>query len=375
MLVDHKEKGEEIVSHMLEHDDFFKEATANPKDDFWEVFKETEEGDDKTSDKENDRKCYKDVYIKSLLIILDLWVDPEGIEMPVSHYTKITVAEKLLFDKTNDKNDDKDKRDYFRLHSVSTSNDPKEGKTLFRYLFPEENEPQPMEEFGAFVGCFIMDNDSLTQFRLYGKTNEKEGTGVSIALEKDFFNDNVNARIDGVKSKPESNEKKVTTSDPLPLFRCLYIDPHTPDFFSVGQKDEYAFFREKKETEFEGYKQTMAKLSNGIQIKLGKLQKEIKDLDHNVVRKLLLRLRYLVKHAAFKDEQECRIIRICSLENNEVKANEDNRLYVNYLKLNERNVNKICFAPKASNIENFKQHLVRNRYKDIICRQSEMPLV
>jgi hypothetical protein len=55
-------------------------------------------------------------------------------------------------------------------------------------------------------------------------------------------------------------------------------------------------------------------------------------------------------------------------------TNVNNRLYVDYLKLNENNVEKICFAPKAEDIDKFKQHLARNNFSGIECSKSKAPL-
>ena len=58
-----------------------------------------------------------------------------------------------------------------------------------------------------------------------------------------------------------------------------------------------------------------------------------------------------------REEQECRIINIVELNYKDrvkMDTNVNNRLYVDYLKLNDNNVEKICFAPKAEDIEKFK---------------------
>ena len=106
------------------------------------------------------------------------------------------------------------------------------------------------------------------------------------------------------------------------------------------------------------------------------LKKQIAELklDPDIVYKLLLNLRYLVKHAAFKEEQECRIIQIKKLnDKDKVKSDENNRLYVEYEKMKETNVAEICFAPKAKDIDKFKQHLARNNY-NVKCYKSNAPL-
>ena len=335
------EDGETIVRYMLDDNAFFQDAT------------------EKCSSVE-EKEQYKDIYLQSLRIIAKLQITDE-FEMPVAHYTQVAVAEKLLF--TNPSS--------FRLSLVTASNDREEGKTLFQCLFSEKNMMPQKEEFGAFAGCFIMNVDRLTQFRFYGKKDKQEGTGVSIAFSRNCFGEKIEA---SVKVKSELNRKN--SSNLLPLFRCIYLDPEVPDFISLGQKEEYAFRKERKAEEYQEYKEEMEKLERTIKNDLGELKIAIKDLDADVVRKLLLHLRYLVKHAAFKEEQECRITRICPFENNtEVREDaESKRLYVDYLKLTKEYVAKICFAPQAASFEDFKQHLVCNGYGDIECYQSEAPL-
>ena len=39
----------------------------------------------------------------------------------------------------------------------------------------------------SFISCFTFNNDSLNQFRLYGKQDNKEASGVSLVLRKIFF--------------------------------------------------------------------------------------------------------------------------------------------------------------------------------------------
>jgi len=351
------EYGKKIVFKMLDEYDFFKDAIKTLSD----------------TEMNEKKEQYKDIYISSLEIISLLQVkDLNEHEMPVSYYTKKNVSENLLF-----------RDSYFRLNSINTSNDPKEGKTLLNYLFDkllsqEDKEikfpPQIEEEFGAFAACFILNNDSLNQFRLYGKTDEKEGTGISISLNEDFFSKRISNCI---KMEPETrNKNEDDTKFLLPLFRCIYIDPKTEKVVSLGQKEECVFYREgKTKKEYEAYKGAIEYKQSKISEELEKLKNNIKDLklDQNVVYKLLLNLRYLVKHAAFKEEQECRIVKIkkhtdeIEKEPNEreIKPDENNRLYVNYLKLNTENVAKICYGPKVTDkdIEIFEQLFVHNGNK------------
>ncbi|MDR2595580.1 MAG: tetratricopeptide repeat protein [Fibromonadaceae bacterium] len=354
--------GEEVAKLMIDDDVFFKEVTKECKK------KEIED--------------YKDIYIKSLSIISKLQIK-DKLEMPVSHYTKKDISEKLLFDDySKDKNGKYEHRSIFRLNSVNTSNDPEEGKTLFHYLFPEKNISLQVEEFGAFAGCFIMNNDSLNQFRLYGKTEDKEeGTGVCITLNNRFFNNEIIMPLEATESK---DKKKGNLPSYSPLFRCIYIDPETAKIVSLGQKEKYIFYRENKGIKdddevkkiYQEYKNIIDDILKDIKNELSNLKKQIEDkkLDSDIVHKLLLNLSYLVKHVAFKEEQECRIIQIRKLSYKEkVQADDNNRLFVEYLELSHENVSEICFAPKTKDIDKFKQHLARNGY-NVKCYKSKAPL-
>ena len=321
-------KSIDIAKIMLDDNVFFTETTKN------------------CSEKEKDK--YKDIYIKSLEIMSALQIQSQTeIEMPAAYYTTKVVSEKLLFD-----------NEPFHLNSIKTSNDPEEGKTLFRYLFPKKEIPLQVEEFIAFAGCFTFNNDCLNQFRLYGKTNNEEGTGVSIAFNKKFFNENICTCVD-TKVEDDNNENN---PEPLPLFRCIYIDPDENNVVSLGQKEEYVFFREGKGSEYETYKKEIEKNLKNVNAKLNEIQAIANSLSNeDMVYKLLLNLRYLIKHVAFKEEQECRIIQVKKIaRNKKIKTDSNNRLYIKYLNLCKDSVEKICFGPrvKDKDKEIFKQFLV-----------------
>jgi len=379
--------GENVVNFMLDDYKFFKEATQECKTE-------------KLMD-------YKDAYIQSLKIILELRVNKITDEMPVAHYTYKDVSEKMLFENSA-----------FRLNPVTTSNDTEEGKTLHYYLFPQEIISAQVEN-GAFAGCFAFDNDKLNQFRLYGKANAEEGTGVSIAFKKDFFSTEIsisnNANIDSTSKKTQEEEELIEISGqysyiqktvPLarqndteniremiktdtegekiinkgnkysPLYRCIYIDTDTSEVISLGQKEKCTFYRDKKsEEEFREYQTEIDDTLKEVEKRLKKLKKQIKDwkLNPTVMYRLLLNLRYLIKNAAFKEEQECRIIQIKKLTDEKV-IEENNRFYVEYEKLSSDNVDKIVFAPNVKDIEKYKLRLAREGYNEVECYQSKAPL-
>ena len=85
-------------------------------------------------------------------------------------------------------------------------------------------------------------------------------------------------------------------------------------------------------------------------------------------------MRYLVKHVAFKEEQECRIIQIKKLEKDDKITEENNRLYIKYCTLNKNNVERICLGPKVEDIDKFKQRLAYSGFSGIECYKSTAPL-
>src|SRR5690606_20913557 len=96
--------------------------------------------------------------------------------------------------------------------------------------------------YQAFIGSFTFNPDSLNQFRLYGKNNNIEGSGVSLILSFQYFSDNANLNK-GLTNPPTSNvEIKEMTKQPL--FRCIYIDPLSRRVISLGHKEACVFYRE-----------------------------------------------------------------------------------------------------------------------------------
>ena len=334
--------------------------------------------DDKVNEKHYDK-----IYAISLRVQKELQVKDDNHEANVAHYTTKKVAQILFFDKDNDK-----KPIPFRLNSVTNSNDIQEGKTLFSYLFNNQKIRPQAEQFVAFVGCFMFNHDNLNQFRLYGKDEDTEGTGISIVMKPDFFCSTDKSPIQ------TANKPMLQGDNKEPLFRCIYIDPETNQVVSIGHRDYHTFYKvkdilynsENKEDcvteitkEIEGYKKN-------IKIKTGKVAgylrelKEIinkEDLEFRVVCNLLLNLRYLVKHVAFKEEQECRIIKIKTpfeADNNPPIDDNHQRFYVNYLPLNNC-VSKVYFGPKASGMELFQSLLTYQKdFENVICYRSTSPL-
>lgn len=106
-------------------------------------------------------------------------------EKKVAHYTRVQIAWSMI---------GAEKPSQFRLSTIQNVNDPKEGLVLYQYINKKCSlsnwvTPNTKEQMGhTFISCFTFNHDSLNQFRLYGKEDEREASGVSLVFTHDFFN-------------------------------------------------------------------------------------------------------------------------------------------------------------------------------------------
>ncbi|MDR2580069.1 MAG: tetratricopeptide repeat protein [Fibromonadaceae bacterium] len=314
-------------------------------------------------------KKYKEVYVRSISVISRLYIDFEN-EKLVAHYTNKITSQKLLFEDSR-----------FRLNAINHSNDITEGEILLKYLFKKYPTRKKLNaESETFAGCFIFNYDSLNQFRLYGKENGEEGTGMSLVFRDNFFSKE--AKISMKLSETEGNDSPGKEEEKYTLFRCMYIDPITRRVETVGHKEAYLFFREKNENESNGdidnkvkkYRKYITDIIENVREEMDILRKLVKGLDSKIVGQLLISLRYLTKHIAFKEEQECRILRRHDLKDKKnVKTNEFKQIYVEYKPEVFSCIERIYFGPKATGIELFQDFLIHHG-KKILYEKSANPL-
>jgi len=321
---------------------------------------------------------YKDIYLRSIFIISQLHVNNEN-EKTVAHYREKNISQKLLFDSTSE----------FRLNAINYSNDPTEGKTLLDFLYGKDKyktDEEPNTEYEAFAGCFTFNYDNLTLFRLYGKEDDKEGTGLSLVFRNNFFSKEAKIPVGAPKiNSPKMSIDNYIEEDKLALFRCIYIDPYSETkqpIVAVGQKEEYLFYRENIENEFGGYSAYIDKIIERVRDGIRKLKERIEKkqienekLDSIIVGQLLLNLRYLVKHVAFKEEQECRMIKIHNLNDKEIEMKDEyKQMYIKYSPKVSEHIDRIYFGPKAEGFELFKSMLKKQiKDKSIPCKKSTQP--
>jgi len=253
-------------------------------------------------------------------------------------------------------------------------------------MFGKENHQleKNITQYGTFAGCFTFNHDCLNQYRLYGKENGIEGTGVALIFKNTFFSNEANLHL----PVPNPDLRNLEYDAPLisnkydekkhPLFRCIYIDPdiEIPRVETVGHKENFLFHREKNEERIKDYNTTITEIIDIINDKMKELRELVKGLDPTIVHELLINLCYLTKHIAFKEEQECRIVRICRLDskNSEIKVSHDfKQMYIEYHPSVLNYLVAINFGPKATGMELF-QDILKLNGKNILCKKSKTPL-
>ena len=357
-----------------------------------------------------------DKVLKSLQIISEF-------ESRVAHYSRSSTAFTLFGDEKNDKNPSN-----FRLSTIRGVNDPTEGLVLGKY-WDQQGIPETIHanDTATFISCFTFNHDSLNQFRLYGKEDGREATGVSLVFNKKFFSDQSDALefIAAPSTDPSSkseqikpNETRKTESDnkkPLigksTLYRCIYLDPET-GYWTLAQRDKSTFYREHDEDEdtdakekWGDYYKLISEIEGCVETRLfneenneeegvethllnkenndnnpagnennkiksisqilnlifteennlyNKYDKDEKQKILEAIRFILLPLQYLVKHIAFQEEQECRIMYITQFRDEKIHSDREKQwMYVEYEEPVLPHIDKIYLSPGAVKDQDF----------------------
>lgn len=332
-------------------------------------------------------------------------------ERQVAHYTRPGVLFSLL----------KNEPSNFRLNVVDFMNDPTENQVLTSWLNIKTDRDS---EIKSFLASFSFNHNSLNQFRLYGNENNIVGSSVSVVFNQNFFGDDVEHSInpdginhlnkftsvkipkqDFIDNKTDANEKNepLTQSSfhDLPLFRCLYFDPNN-EYISLAKRNKFSFYLEHRESSAaeieekwndyltqldEEHKiKTIRKILNQIKQKIKKLKanEKIKNLSilDQLITLAVMPISCLIKHAAFEDEDECRMIYITNIADEKIQAPTDyvqaSSLFINY-KTVEDYIEKIYLGPQCEAhhklwITNHFRISSKPRSKLVKVIQSEMPL-
>lgn len=276
----------------------------------------------------------------------------KDLDYQFAHYTSIDVAEKIIGNGS------------FHLGVANHMNDPTEGKILLsEYKLPLDYQDGLL----AFLTSFTFNENSLNQFRLYGKKDKIDGSGVSLVIGKSFFCDGfdpetlsnmnipslfsdlyqINNELNKKTEKEYDNQQnKKELQNKLPLFRCIYMNPET-DYINIAHRSKFSFFLDKKikdpETAWDAYIVKINEITKKVKELLRKIKDTIEEIqnlieqdgiiDQNEINEavlaILLPIIYLTKHAAFEEEAECRILYVTSILD-EIIQKDGDRVYVEY---------------------------------------------
>ena len=324
--------------------------------------------------------------------------DNKPVERKLAHYTGTDTTNKLL-----DIEKGKEQPSSFRLNTINNVNDPSEGKLLLNYLKGVKGlsyNSQFDEDLHAFISCFTFNHDSLNQFRLYGKEGNKEASGISLVFKKDFFQKYYfigglsYVFFEDTPSSPKNTRNTAEISlregkiEKQPVMRCVYIDP-TSNYIHLAQRNRLTFFREfndesvqigsktlsKAEYEWKSYKSFIDQKTEDFSIAFTDLQsdyrvivKELIEIEkvnpslsskiQVLLNEIILPLKYLIKHSAFQEEQECRMVYMTSLDDKKVKMEFGKFLYVEYEADVRNNLDKIYIAPAATQYQPYLAKLL-----------------
>ena len=333
--------------------------------------------------------------------------------LKVAHYTRPSIARVLIAG-------EEDKASSLRLNTVKNTNDPTEGKVLYGYLHKSCGLPSGVldveqesdsQALAAFISCFTFNHDSLNQFRLYGKEGGLEASGVSLVFEKRFFSaadpfaimtaaperEAFTTNNTMEDSRPEQADKTTQKKlDKLPLYRCIYLDPQS-GYVSIAHRDKVTFYAEawygkkmaahqdiceEAERRWKKYQTEIDRLTKKVKNDLSTLTKTIKavakDAENDVLQTLvfiLQPLRYLVKHAAFQEEQECRMVYIGDLpEDERIHTEWENiQMYLEYAAPVRDSLDKIYLSPGAEPYADFFKRELPHLAKQGGIRRSRNP--
>ena len=222
--------------------------------------------------------------------------------------------------------------------------------------------------------------------------------------------------------KTEGDNKKQLIGKST-LYRCIYLDPET-GYWTLAQRDKSTFYREHNEDEdtdakekWKDYYKLISEIEGCVEThlfnkennedadakgKLGKYYESISTKEEDVekhllnkennddnsvspilksiftkdhlynkdekqkileaVRFILLPLQYLVKHIAFQEEQECRIMYTTHLHDEKICHDwEKQRMYVEYEEPVLPHIDKIWLSPGAAKYQDFFRILLDHK--------------
>ena len=301
----------------------------------------------------------------------------------ISHYTSIEVFNEMAFDKRYDKLDNTKYKTYIkknklRMTSIKNANDPKEGKILMQLLRNNNINSKygNINNFIALQTSFSRCKDSLTMYRLYGKYDNKEGTGCCLVFDKSFFDTSFNNCGSGILfsfSYDKNNYSNIEfyEEQTLPLYFVLYYNLKKNEIIFNPCESDYdnlIIDLNKEYTVWNEGSRFYDKLKNNIGYVFYSMFKVIKEFNSDelsLAYQLLMNMQYLIKDSSFVEEQEMRIIQLVEYGSNPLHIDDNmKRSYKNYLYIfDNKALKEVILAPKVEDadflLEKFNDRLVK----------------
>ena len=153
------------------------------------------------------------------------------------------------------------------------------------------------------------------------------------------------------------------------------FDDNKRYYLHVACREELTFCRENNkgnpEDRWKEYQEAITKIENNVKKSLDEIQDSIKELSDklssdtnlkNILEEILLPLKYLVKHSAFREEQECRMIYITDICDKRIKSDfKKNQMYVEYAPSVKDAVHKIYLSSGASKYRDHFRKLLEDK--------------
>lgn len=300
----------------------------------------------------------------------------------IAHYTSLNTLLKLI------KEDNK-----IRITNISNANDPKEGKILENILNKNKLDIKIKndENLITLQTSFSRNKDALTMFRLYGKNENKEATGICLVIDKKYFNDNylspvIEVNLDNQKQEEKKGNENYKKAKEIiqkrlerkNLYWVIYYNEEKNQLVFNPTKSKYSSVIIDLNTINKNKKNInkIEDLINCIFHNIINSAKEIdkienKNLTDEIFSNLFENIRYIIKHEAFFEEQELRMLITTNYKNENINIEEDKkRLYINYNELfneNENFIKEIILGGKIEDKEltsDYIKQVIYNKYKD-----------
>ncbi|TXJ51642.1 tetratricopeptide repeat protein [Brachyspira aalborgi] len=303
--------------------------------------------------------------------------DNQNIE--ISHYTSFEILKKLI-----------EENNKIRITNISNANDPKEGKIL-EDIFNKNGlnlNIKNDENLITLQTSFSRNKDALTMFRLYGKNENKEATGICLVLDKEYFGDNPSqfSNLIQITRENEKTNKKINDikiEQKRHLYWILYYNEKENQLVFNPNNSKYSNiiidlnnlkkFEIEKESKLNNKENIIKYIFYNILNCIEKLNNQIenKNLKDEIFSNLFENIRYIIKHEAFFEEQELRMLITTNYKNENINIEEDKkRLYINYNELfneNENFIKEIILGGKIEDKEltsDYIKQIIYNKYKD-----------